>query len=70
MFGLKLDIKWSKIKEIARNRYHKHPHLCMADLLDFWLGHDLEASWERVTTALEDMNMTRLAVEVREAYCS
>ena len=68
--GVKLDVKWSKIKEIAKSRSHREPHLCLADLMDFWLGNDVDASWERVATALEEMGKVDLARGIRRAHCS
>ena len=68
MFGLELGVEWAKIKAIRIIRRDMNPHLCMADLLDHWLEHNLEASWEGVITALEEIGMACLARDIREKY--
>ena len=68
--GIRLDVKWTKIREIAKSRSHREPHLCLADLMDFWLGSDVDASWERVAMALEEMDKQDLARRIRSVYCS
>ena len=67
--GLKLDVTWSIIKQIAKNRNNKESHLCKADLFDHWLKSATDASWEKVVTALEEMNSQVIASEIKNTYC-
>ena len=69
MLGCKLDVKEYKIKEIAVGRNYREPSLCKMDLLYYWLRNDVEASWERVAEALDDMDEKAVASEIRAAYC-
>ena len=61
-------MKWSKIKEIERENC-RSTFRCKADLLDYWLGNDSKASWERVATALDEMDMHVIGNEIRSNYC-
>ena len=69
MLGCKLGIKEYKIREIAADRSHRNPHLCKKDLLDHWLRSNVEASWEQVAAALDDMDENATACGIRTAYC-
>ena len=68
--GLELGVKWSKIKQIARSRNHADPQLCMADLLDCWLRSGCDASWEKVASALDEIEIRDVALMIRKTYCS
>lgn len=57
-------------RDIAKSRNHRDPHLCMADLMEHWLSSDLEASWEKVANALDEMDLRDVAVKIRKAYRS
>ena len=70
MLGCKLGIKEYKIKEIANDRSHRNPHLCKKDLLDHWMKSDVEASWEQMAAALDDMDEKTAASGIRAVYCS
>ena len=68
--GLRLDVTWSTIKQIANDSNSGAPQLCRASLLDYWLRNDAEPSWEKVASALEEMDRRDVAREIRAAYCS
>lgn len=69
--GLRLDVTWSTIKRIAKESNSSGgPHLCRASLLDHWLRNDAAPSWEKVASALEEMDRRDVARKVRAAYCS
>lgn len=68
--GLELGVKWSKIKQIAKSRNHADPQLCMADLLDYWLRNDRDVSWEKVASALDEIEIRDVALKIRKTYCS
>ena len=68
--GLELGVKWSKIKQIAESRNHADPLLCMADLLHCWLRSDCDASWEKVASALDEIEVRDVALKIRKTYCS
>lgn len=67
--GIELGIEWFKMKEIKKNRNHCEPRLCKADLLDHWLENDLQASWERLASALDNMGKKVVAQRIRATYC-
>lgn len=70
MLGQKLGICSAKLEEIASDRDHKNPELCKSDLLKYWLTTDSEASWVKVVTALDRIDMQRVAEDIRTIYCS
>ena len=67
--GIWLGVDKSKIDEIARRR-GSDPHHCKMDLLAHWLDNTPDASWENIVTVLEEMDMQRVADEVRTSHCN
>ena len=43
---------------------------CKAQMFRLWLQNDQEASWEKLAIALEDINKTGLAIELRSHHCN
>ena len=43
---------------------------CKAQMFRQWLQNDPVASWEKLATALEDINKTDLATELRSHHCN
>ena len=43
---------------------------CKAQMFRLWLQKDQAASWKTVVTALEDINKTELASELRSHHCT
>ena len=66
--GVRLGVGVAKMREIGRSRNYRDPHLCLADLVAHWLGSDVEASWERVASALEEMGWQVEARDIRTAH--
>lgn len=67
--GVQLGVNPSKIGEIARNHHYRDLHLCKMDLLVHWLQSDGAVSWERMASALDDMNVHNVAENIRMTYC-
>lgn len=65
--GIALGIKPFKLEEIRRNRMGE-VQLCKLNLLDYWLRSDLDASWEQLAGALEDIDHTDAAQRIRQKY--
>ena len=70
--GVMLDVAVSKMNEISINRSGNKDKVCLCkqDLLYYWLKTDPEPSWDKVAVALDDMDETKLASEIRATYCS
>lgn len=63
--GLELGIKYPKIKEIKRSHRPEELYLCMADLLQHWMGSDTDASWEKMAITLDEMDKRDIAMKIR-----
>lgn len=63
LLGIQLGMSPAQIHQISS----PNP---MMDLLDLWLNFDSEPSWEKVATALDEMDKKKIAREIRTAYCS
>ena len=70
MLGVRLGINAAKIEEIANSHDPTHTLLCKRDLLEYWIRSDLDVTWERVATALDEMGMKNDARELRTTYCT
>lgn len=66
--GIRLGVSTARIKEISISR-NREPCLCKMDLLDYWLTTDPDVSWERVATALDEMDVHKIAKDIRITYC-
>ena len=64
--GLQLDIEdhWLEKFSSENQRIEK----CKLAMLQFWLQSDEEASWEKLISALREMNQNRLATEIQKKY--
>jgi len=38
-------------------------------MIDLWLQYDVDCSWEKLSTALEEMGYKVLAKQIRDKYC-
>ena len=61
--GIQLDIKYHELKKIASE--HQGTEKRKRAMLQFWLDHETEASWDKVIFALYYMKLNRVAEEVK-----
>jgi hypothetical protein len=64
--GEKLLLPKRKIKEIGADHFHKGVNRLKSAMLDFWFGYDTEASWKKLSDALEEMDERVLAKRIRK----
>ena len=64
--GIQLDIKYHELKKFASE--HQGTEKCKRAMLQFWLDHETEASWDKVISALYYMKLNRVAEEVKRKY--
>ena len=67
--GLNLGLPNYKLEEIRRSKMND-ANLCRIALLDLWLRTDVDASWEKLIGALEDMSEETTVKKIRENYCT
>ena len=76
---LRVDEQWyslgealgMNIKELENiQKTEANVFKCKAQMFRLWLQNDQEVSWERLATALEEMNKTELATELRSHHCN
>lgn len=63
ILGLKLGLKWSKLDSIKRD--YSYEDARKAAMLQIWWNYDLDASWEKLAEALDQMGQDRLAAMIR-----
>jgi len=64
--GIQLDIKYHELRKFASE--HQGTEKCKRAMLQFWLDHETEASWDKVISALSYMKLNRVAKEVKKKY--
>ena len=64
--GIQLDIDYRELQKLAKN------HSTIVErkfaMLQFWLEQDKNASWEKLLVALSEMNLNRIAEEIKRKY--
>lgn len=63
--GVELDIGYHKLQDLFKGR---SPPECKRAMLQCWLDSDTEASWEKLYSALKNMDLKGVAEEVRKEY--
>ena len=66
--GLALGVSTNKIKAIKLGDPVGGIAIWKINLFNFWLGYDVDASWEKVIQALEETNYNVLADDLRRKY--
>lgn len=66
--GEKLSLPRNKLKEIGADLCHKGVNRQKSAMLDLWFRYDTGASWEKLSTALEEMTERVLAEKIRIEY--
>ncbi len=67
ILGVNLGVKHFRLAEIERNHMGNSAY-CKLSMLDAWQRSDLEASWEKLAGALEEMGEDKIAERVLEQY--
>ena len=65
--GTELNIPPAAINNIERNK-RGNVNMCTLGLIDHWLRTDIEATWEKLAQALENLNENDVAADIREKY--
>ena len=65
--GQALGISVQELENIQKTEANAFK--CKAQMFRLWLQNDPVASWEKLVTALEDINKTELASELRSNHC-
>ena len=54
--GEKLQLPYHKLREIGVGLAYRGPSRQKSEMVDLWLRHDLNPTWEKLCIALEQMN--------------
>ena len=65
--GIQLDISYYKLQAIAKD-HHWITEDCKQAMLHHWLEADTKASWEKLLLALRNMQLNRVAEEIKKKY--
>ena len=64
--GIQLEIKYHELQKFVSE--HQKTEERKRAMLQFWLDHDTQASWEKVVAALSEMKLNRVAKEIERKY--
>ena len=64
--GIQLDIEYHKLQKFVSE--HQKTEERKQAMLQFWLDHDTQASWEKVISGLSEMKLNRVAEEIKRKY--
>ena len=64
--GIQLDIEYHELQKFISE--HQKTEKRKRAMLQFWLDHDTQASWEKVISALSEMKLNRVAEEIKRKY--
>jgi hypothetical protein len=64
--GEKLLLPKRKLREVSVDLFHRGVSRQKSAMLDFWFGYDTEASWKKLSDALEEMDERVLAKRIRK----
>ena len=70
MFGVALDIPVSELKAIQSSNPQDGVERWLADMFDYWLKSNTDASWKKIVQVLEDTEQHALAARVKQKYVS
>ena len=65
--GIHLDITTSVLKRIEKDIMYVDPERCKIEVIEFWLNHDPEPTWNKLAQAVEDMGGHPKVVETLRA---
>ena len=65
ILGLKLGLWWSKLDSLKRDPFLNYEESRKVAMLQTWWNYDLNASWEKLAEALDQMGKCRLAATIR-----
>ena len=64
--GIQLDIQYHELQKFVSE--HQKTEERKQAMLQFWLDHDTQASWEKVIFGLSEMKLNRVAEEIKRRY--
>ena len=64
--GIQLDIQYHELQKFVSE--HQTTEERKRAMLQFWLDHDTKASWKKVISALSEMQLNRVAEEIKRKY--
>ena len=64
--GIQLDIEYHELQKFVSE--HQKTDERKRAMLQFWLDHDMKASWEKVISTLSEMKLNRVGEEVKRKY--
>ena len=62
-FGIHLEVPYHEL-EIIHHDHGKNARRCMAELMKWWLDHDLEAKWSTIVQTLAQIGRKPLAYAI------
>ena len=65
--GIQLNIGYHELEKFASD-YQNKTDQCKPAMLQFWLDSDVNASWEKLVTALDEMKKNRVVKEIIKKY--
>ena len=66
--GEELSLPKSRLKEIRHDHCYRGLNRQKSAMLDLWFRYDTEASWEKLSAALQELDERVLAKKIRTEY--
>ena len=63
-------MKYALLKKIEEGRFSNEPNDWVTQAMDMWLKRDEAASWNKVVSALREVEMNTLAAKLEKKYCA
>ena len=70
MFGVALAIPVRQLDAIQSSNPQDGVGRCLVNMFDYWLNSNPDASWKKISQALEDTEQCVLAARVKQKYLS
>ena len=68
VFGVKLGVPFSKLKEIESLYGQKDLERCKTEMLQYWLDNKLVPKWNEVIVAVKETDRLALAAQIKHDY--
>ena len=68
VFGVKLGVPFSKLKEIESLYGQKDLERCKTEMLQYWLDNKLVPKWNAVIVAVKETDQLALAAQIKHDY--
>ena len=66
--AVQLGVEFSTLRQIGQG--HHKPNVCALEAMTEWLNNDLDASWNKLISALKTIKKNVLADSLEKKYCS